>query len=117
VEIVKGEFGKVGAKCHLHYLEKGRAYILEDEMLDYEEGKKIQSHISGQGLDIILETIFDSFQDTTQISMNWKGTSKSLLARIILKLMRGKITKQAESELITFKNLVETNGVIFPNKK
>ena len=33
MEVVKGKFGEVGAIAHLHYLEKGRSYVLEDKLL------------------------------------------------------------------------------------
>ncbi len=116
VEVIKGEFGEVGAISHLHYLEKGRSYILEDKLLSYEEGKKILSKVSGNKMMIEVETILDSHQDGTKISMNWKGMNKSLLIKFILRLMQGKITKHGKSELITFKSLVETHGSKFPEK-
>ena len=116
MEVIKGKFGEVGAIAHLHYLEKGRSYILEDKLLYYEEGKKIRSQVSGQGMDIEVETILESLPKGTKISMMWNGTSKSFFTRIILRLMQGKITKQAEAELNTFKSLVEMHGVKFPDK-
>jgi hypothetical protein len=115
MEVVKGEFGEVGAIAHLHYLEKGRSYILEDKMLSYEEGKKIVSQVSGQGMNIEVETIFDSLPAGTKISMSWNGTSKSFITRFFLRLMQGKIAKQAKAELDTFKNLVENYGERFPD--
>ena len=117
VEVIKGKFGEIGAISHLHYLEKGHPYILEDKLLEYEEGKKIVSQVSGQGMEIIVKNVFKSIPDGTQISMTWKGTGRSLLIRMVLKLMRRKITKQAELELKTFKNLVEIHGSYFPQKK
>ncbi|MFX1567540.1 MAG: SRPBCC family protein [Promethearchaeota archaeon] len=115
VESIKGEFGEIGATAHLHYLEKGRPYILEDKLLAYEEGKRILSQVSGQGMDIELETIFEQVPNGTKISMTWNGSSKSAFTRFILKVMRGKISKQAQVELDTFKNLTETYGIKFPN--
>ncbi len=116
VEVIKGKFGEVGAIAHLHYLEKGRSYVLEDKLLDYESGKRIFSQISGQGMNVEVETIFDLLSDGTKISMFWKGTSKSLIIRIVLKIMQKKISNQAETELNTFKSLVETYGAKFPKK-
>ncbi|MFX1316335.1 MAG: SRPBCC family protein [Promethearchaeota archaeon] len=116
VEVIKGKLGEIGAISHLHYLEKGRSYILEDKMLAYEEGKRIVSQVSGEGMIIEVETNLESLQNGTKMSMTWNGTSKSLITRIILRLMQSKITKQAQSELDTFKTLVETYGVKFPNK-
>lgn len=116
VELVEGKFGEVGAIAHLHYLEKGRSYILEDKLLSYESGKRILSQVSGQGMIIEVDTIFNSFPNGSNISIIWKGTSKSLIVRIILRFMQKKISKQAEVELNTFKSLVETHGVSFPKK-
>jgi len=116
VEVIEGKFGEVGAIAHLHYLEKGRSYILEDKLLSYEEGRRILSQVSGQGMIIEVDTIFNSHQDGTIISISWKGTSKSLMVRFILKLMQRKIAKQAEAELNSFKSLVETYGIKFPTK-
>jgi len=115
VEVIEGKFGEVGAIAHLHYLEKGRSYILEDKLLSYEAGKKIVSQVSGQGMTIKVETIFETCPNGTNISMIWKGTSKSLFVRVILRLMQRKIAKNGEAELNIFKKLVETHGVKFPN--
>lgn len=114
VETVKGEFGEIGATAHLHYLEKGRRYILEDKLLEYEEGKRILSQVSGQGMIIKVETSFEPHSSGTSMKMSWNGTSKSLFARFILRLMQSKIAKHAKAELVTFKNLVETHGIVFP---
>ena len=117
MEIIEGKAGEVGAIAHLHYLEKGRSYILEDKLLVWEEGKRTVSQVSGQGMIINVETIFEGTSDGTKISMSWNGTSKSFFMRIILKIMQGKISKQAKVELNTFKSLVEKSGVKFPNKE
>lgn len=116
VEVIKGKFGEVGAIAHMHYRKKGSSYILEDKLVGYESGKRILSQISGQGMNIEIETIIDPLPKGTRISMIWNGTSKSLIVRIILRLLQKKITKQAEDELNTFKSLVEAHGVKFPNK-
>lgn len=116
VEVIKGKFGEIGAIAHLHYLEKGRPYVLEDKLLAYKSGKLILSQVSGEGMIIEVETIFGTHPDGTCISMTWNGTSKSLLVRFILKLMRNKIAKQAEAELNEFKCLVENYGEKFPDK-
>jgi len=116
MEIIKGKFGEIGAIAHLHYLEKGRSYILEDKLLNYESGKRIKSQVSGQGMIIEVETIFDPLPNGVKVSMVWKGTSKSLIMRTFLRLKQKKIAKQADAELKTFKSLVEAHGVKFPRK-
>jgi uncharacterized membrane protein len=113
VETIQGKFGEIGAIAHLHYLEKGRTYILEDKLVDYEEGKKIGSRVSGQGMIIDVENHFESLPDGTKMTMGWSGTSKSFLTRIILKLMQKKIAKHAREELLTFKKLTEEYGSKF----
>ena len=113
VEVVEGEFGEIGALSRLHYLEKGKAYILEDKLIGCEEGKRIVSEVSGQGMKIILETTFDPIDETTKVSMLWTGTGNSFFVRIALWLMQNKISKQALNELLHFKSLVEVHGEIF----
>jgi len=116
VELVKGKFGEIGAIGRLHYLEKGRSYVLEETLISYEEGKKIGSQISGQGMNIEVENLFETVPEGLKITMSWNGTSKSFLARFILKIMQKKIAKQAEKELFTFRTLVERYGASFPDK-
>ena len=113
VEVVKGKFGEIGALSRLHYLEKGKAYILEDKLLAYKEGKRIVSEVSGQGMKILLETTLDPLDKATKVSMQWKGTSDSIFMRIMLWLMQKKISKHALNELLHFKSLVEIHGETF----
>ena len=113
VEVIQGKFGEIGAIAHLHYLEKGHSYVLEDKLVDYEEGKKIGSQVSGQGMIIDVENHFESVLEGSKITMRWNGTSKSFLTRIILKLMQKKIVKHAREELLAFKRLTEEYGSKF----
>ena len=115
VEVVKGKLGEIGALSRLHYLEKGKSYILEDKLVSYEEGKKIGSQVSGQRMLINVNTFFESLNDGTKISMSWDGTSDSFIMKLIFKLMRRKMIQQAQSELDHFKSLVEKYGETFPN--
>ena len=117
VEVVQGKFGEIGAIAHLHYLEKGRSYILEDKLVDYEEGEKIGSQVSGQGMVIDVENQFESVSEGTKMTLSWNGTSKSFLTGIILKLMQKKIKEHAREELLTFKQLTEEYGFKFLAKK
>ncbi len=116
VELIKGKFGEIGAIGHLHYLEKGHSYVLEEKLIDYEFEKKIKSQITGQGINIEVETNLNSIPNGTKISMTWKGTSKNSIARIIMRLMQNKITKNSKEELNRFKQLVEKYGTKFPEK-
>ena len=117
IEVVKGKFGEVGATAHLHYLEKGRSYILEDKLLEYEEEKRILSQVTGQGMKVIVESSFEKLPNGTKMTMVWDGTGKYIIMKVILWLLKGRIKKHAEAELNTFKNLVETYGVSFSEKE
>jgi hypothetical protein len=113
VEVVEGKFGEIGALSRLHYIEKGKPYILEDRLLEYEECRRILSEVSGNGMKILLEATLDPLDGTTMVSMHWKGTSNSIFIRIMLWFMRKKIAKQALNELLHFKSLVEVHGEVF----
>ena len=113
VEVLEGEFGKIGALSRLHYIEKGKAYILEDKLLAFEEGKRTESEVSGQGMKIILETTLDPIDGDTNVSMQWTGRGNSFFMRMALWLMQNKISKHALNELLNFKSLVEVHGAVF----
>jgi uncharacterized membrane protein len=113
VEVVKGKFGEIGALSQLHYLEKGKAYILEDKLLVYEEGKRIVSEVSGQGMVITLETTLNPIDGDTKVSMQWTGRGQSFFMKIALWLMQNKISQHALNELLHFKSLVEVHGELF----
>jgi hypothetical protein len=49
----------------------------------------------------------------TMITLNWTGRAKASPLNLALYLLRRRIKREATSELIEFKTLVETYGVKF----
>lgn len=116
-EVIKETEEKVGSIAHLHYNEKGRKYIMEDKMIQYEPNKKIVSKVSGDAISAIVETIILSEGDKTGITLKWSGEGKIFLVKFLLPLLKGKMIKQSIKELETFKHLIETRGSDFSSNK
>ncbi len=114
VEVVKGKTGEVGSVAHLHYVENGRPYVLEDTLLHWEPGKKVISQVSGSGMLVRVETTMGSLGHMTTVEMSWSGKGTQFPLNIILPFMGSKIKRSAQAELETFKRLVEAHGMIFP---
>lgn len=112
-EPVKGEFGEKGSYAHLHYEQKGRSYILKDELKYLDPGKKIVSQVSGQGLLIHVTTRFNKVDDKTELKLIWDGSGTKFILKFLLPILKGKIKRQAQAELNTFKRMVEKYGVKF----
>jgi len=116
-EVIKETEEKVGSIAHLHYNEKGRKYIMEDKMIQYEPNKKIVSQVSGDVISAVVETIILSQGNKTEIKLKWSGEGKVFFVKLLLPLLKGKMIKQSTKELETFKNLIETRGSDFSSSK
>lgn len=112
-EPVKGKFGEIGSYAHLHYRQKNKSYILKDELEFLDPGKKIVSQVTGQGLRIQVTTLFNIFDNGTELILIWDGRGTNLFLKILLPFMKSKIKKQAQGELDEFKSLVEEYGIEF----
>ena len=75
-EVIKETEEKAGSIAKLHYNEKGRKYIMEDKMIQYEPNKKIVSQVSGDVISAVVETIILSQGDKTEIKLKWSGEGK-----------------------------------------
>ena len=109
-EVIERKPGEVGSIAHLHYSQKGRSYIMEDKMIYCEPGKKYVSEVSGDVISAKVETTLQSMGDKTKINLKWSGKGKIFLLKLLLPLLKGKIIKQSNKELETFKHLIETRG-------
>jgi uncharacterized protein YndB with AHSA1/START domain len=112
-EVVSGSIMEPGAIARLHFRKKGRPYIMEDELLETEPGKRYKSRVSGQGIIAVVETILEPADGGTRITLKWDGKSRNVGFNMILCLLRRKIRKGANSELTDFKHLAETRGIDF----
>ena len=116
-EIIKETPDKVGSIGHLHYNQKGRTYILEDKMIFCDPGKKYISEVSGYAIKATVETILNTVDNKTEMTIKWSGKGNILILKIIFPFLRGNMIKQSKAELETFKKLVETHGSNFAEKK
>lgn len=112
-EQIKGEFGEIGSYAHLHYNQKGRSYTLKDELKYLDPEKKIVSQVSGEGLKIIVTTLFEEMDSKTKITLIWDGGGTKFIFKLLLPVLKRKIKRQAQTELNTFKRMVEQYGVKF----
>lgn len=112
-EVIKSTPGKVGSIAHLHYLENGQSYIMKDELVYCDPGKKYISKVSGDALTAKVETVLESLGNNTRMKLKWSGKGKILFLKLFLPLMKKKMIKGAEQDLQTFKKLVEEKGASF----
>ena len=81
-------------------------------MLQVEPGKRYVSQVSGEALDARVETAFVPSGSGTDMTLRWSGKGKVLLLKLLMPLLRGKMTRGARSELETFNQLVELRGPV-----
>ncbi|MDH4272610.1 MAG: SRPBCC family protein [Candidatus Aminicenantes bacterium] len=112
-EVVERRPGEVGSIGRLHYSQKGRSYVLEDKLIYCEPGEKYISQVTGDAILAEVETTLRSSGDKTEMGITWSGKGKSLILKLLLPLLRGKMIRQSNAELRTFKELVESKGSHF----
>ncbi len=112
-EVISGKPGEVGSVAHLHYSENGKTYVMEDKLISCEPGKKYVSEVSGAVLTARVETNLVSSKNNTRMTLTWTGRGKIFLLKICLPLLKGKMIRQSQKELETFKQLVETKEIDF----
>ncbi|MDB4582316.1 SRPBCC family protein [Draconibacterium sp.] len=112
-EVIKGKPMEIGSIALLHFNKNGRTHIMEDKLEFIEAEKKIVSCVAGGGLKARVQTNFVRLAKNTVLTLIWNGKGNNLIVRFVLIILRGKIRKQALSELNEFKLLVEKFGTVF----
>jgi hypothetical protein len=110
MEVVRGASNEVGALARMHYVEKGRAYVMEDELLECDPDRCWRSRVSGNGMSAVVETTLIERGDETDVRMVWDGRPDALVGRLVFPLLKGVIAKRARADLLALKRLVESGG-------
>jgi uncharacterized membrane protein len=113
MEVVKRTPEMVGSVSRLHYLENGRRYVMEDRMVEAEPGRRYVSIVSGDPIEARVETQLRPVPEGTEMTIRWSGRGKVQPLKLLMPLLRGRMRRQAQEELETFKTLVETKGSDF----
>lgn len=113
MEVVKRPPELVGSIARLHYLENGQRYVMEDRMIEADPGRRYVSIVSGAPVEARVETMLRPVGNGTEMTLRWTGRGKVQPLKLIMPLLRGRMRRQAQEELETFKTLVETRGSDF----
>ncbi|KPK82906.1 MAG: hypothetical protein AMS27_13660 [Bacteroides sp. SM23_62_1] len=112
-EVIERKPGEVGSIGLLHYSQKGKSYVMEDKLIYCEPGKKYVSQVTSDVLTARVETILQSSDNKTEMTLIWEGQGRNIILKLLLPLLRNKMIKQSRTELGIFKNLIETKGSNF----
>jgi len=111
--VVKGVPGEIGCVALLFFVKNGSSYMMEEELVHCNPGRSYVSILTGASLDARVETILIPSGDDTMMTLIWSGEGKTLLLKLLLPFMRGRMIRRTEAELDRFRKLVETKGSDF----
>jgi carbon monoxide dehydrogenase subunit G len=107
-EHVSGVPGAVGAKAKHHFLERGKELILEGEITEVVEHKKVVGILDSS---MMLNTVSNFFNDLgnnhTEVIISTETQFKGFLWKQIGPLMKGEFKKRQEKDLQTLKEILE----------
>jgi len=113
-EHVSGIPGTVGAKAKHHFLERGKELILDGELTEVVQEKRIIGILDSS---MMLNTVTNSFNDLgndqTEVSLSSDTQFKGFLWKQVGPLVKGEFKKRQEKDLQTLKRLLE-NGTKKP---
>ena len=107
-EHISGIPGTVGAKAKHHFLERGKELILDGELTEVVEEKRIIGILDSS---MMLNKATNSFNDLgngqTEVSLSSYTQFKGFLWKQIGPLMKGEFKKRQERDLQTLKEILE----------
>jgi uncharacterized protein YndB with AHSA1/START domain len=112
-EVISGGPGVPGSVAHLHYIQKGRPYVLKDVLEEMVPDEYFRSRVEGDGLEARVETWLRATEDGTEVTLRWAGKGTRLITWLVLPFMRGAILRRSQEDFHRFKDLVETRGAHF----
>ena len=108
LELVAGESGRPGSVGRAVYDEGGRTSVFEDRLLEVSPNQRYVSALTGPGLCARIETTLDAVEaETTRVTVRWSGTGTAPMARVALPLLRRRIARRSERDLMALKRLTE----------
>ena len=107
-EVLSETPGLVGSKARLHFVQGGRRYVMEDELLEVEPERRYLSRVSGDMLEAEIETLLVPTDSGTLVTVRWAGSGKKPLLRLLLPLMRRSLARQTLADLAKLKKLTES---------
>lgn len=107
-EVLSQTPGLVGSRARLHYLQKGKRYVMEEVLLAVDPNRRYLSKVSGDAIEAEVETTLVPTNGGTQVTVRWTGSGKPLLLRMAIPLMRRSIARQSRVDLLKLKDLVES---------
>jgi hypothetical protein len=110
MEVVRGGANEVGSLARLHYVENGRAYTMDDELLECDANRRWRSRVSGNGMSILTETTLVERGGETEVRLVWDGGPDAWLGRVVLPLLKPAIRRRARRDLEALKRLIETGA-------
>lgn len=106
MEVVKGGPNEVGSLARLHFLERGREYVMLDELLECRPGHEWKSRVSGEGMTVLVTTSLQSAEGGTTLRMTWDGKPDARWARLVFPLFRPRVRNRIEGDLNSLTQLV-----------
>ena len=107
-EHVSGIPGTVGAKAKHHFLEMGKELVLDGELTEVIEEKRIIGILdSSMMLNKVTNNFNDLGNDQTEVSLSSDTEFKGFLWKQIGPLMKGEFKRRQEKDLQTLKQLLE----------
>ena len=108
-EVLSETPGLVGSKARLHFVQGGRRYVMEDELLEVEPERRYLSRVSGDMLEAEIETLLVPTASGTLVTVRWTGCGKKPLLRLLLPLMRRSLARQTLADLTKLRELAEAD--------
>ena len=110
-EHISGIPGTVGAKAKHHFLERGKELILDGELTEVIEQKRIIGVLdSSMMLNKVTNSFHDLGNDQTEVTLSSDTQFKSFLWKQIGPLMKGEFKKRQERDLQTLKEILENSN-------